>query len=301
MQPLSNAEAGQTRAWLETIGSSLQSAEFAAWNLEWLAAHCDAFDEAEENKLEYTQAHERYQVEVEKHINAAVAGTDVDMSKLLERLPAFLKQTTDAAQMSPASAECVETLTSLTEFNEFKAAMIMTKRDKASSSGAGAPAAGGELFEATAAHSLRDMEGCLEFAAAMDAATDGWTTLSDKGWFRLEKRPAPGATNKGDAVTRYRMELDLPLDDVAVMLTDYSGRRALWDDTFKSSTLVQQHAHNEQRDDRTVTVQMKFHYLMRLVGVPSEMSLRIVVLHDTPDKVVPSTQRPSSSRWHWGS
>mmetsp|Transcript_41798 Transcript_41798/g.96974 ORF Transcript_41798/g.96974 Transcript_41798/m.96974 type:complete len:195 (+) Transcript_41798:380-964(+) len=189
MQLLSSTEAGQTRAWLETIGSSLQSVDFAAWNCEWLG-HCDAFDEAEENKLEYTQAHERYQVEVEKHIKAAVAGTDVDMSKLLERLPAFLKQTTDAAQMSPASAECVETLTSLTEFNEFKAAMIMTNRDKASSSGAGAPAAGGELFEATAAHSLRDMEGWLPWTRRL---TGGRRSLKrgGSGWRRGQLRAPP--------------------------------------------------------------------------------------------------------------
>jgi hypothetical protein len=281
--PLSPPEIEETERWLELIGRSLQSEAFASWNASFLAQHCGSFDDAEENKLEHTAIHEAYQAGVEAQIETAIGGTDVDMGKLLERLPSYLdRRHADSATTSAAIGECIETLTSLTEFDAFKAAMLVAKKDlPGGGSGVGGSVAPPDKFaDATAA--LADVDGIVEFGKAMDSDADGWVQIASKPWLTIDKKPAPGASKKSDIVMRYAMDLDLPFEQLVEMICDFSDRRKAWDDTLASMRVLHTFIDTPERSDKVVHARLNIPYLVRLAGYPSELTMRVLVVGDTP-------------------
>lgn len=202
------------------------------------------------------------------------------MAKLLERLPAYLE--TEGVSTSPAAAECVETLASLTDFSAFKAAMLVSGKDDATGRGLGDAVSVGALAASGLAQ-LSEIDGCVEFAQALDQLDDGgWTELARKPWFVIEKRPSPGATKKSDIVLRYNYELDLPVADLAVLMGDYTDRRKAWDEMQTGSKVLHEFSDEPSRSDRVVKITLKLPYLVRLAGVPSEMTLRTALLADQP-------------------
>lgn len=289
---LTTEHAEELERWLATIGGTLQSSEFQTWNRAFLADNCTSFEDVDENKLEHTELHAEYQRQVEARIEAAIAGTDVDMAALLARLPAYIGRANapPARDERRAVLEAIETLSSLADFNAFKAAMLVARKDGAAeargAAGQGARSAAeyGDAAAAGAAAALDNVEGCVEFAAAMDAATDGWVLLARKDWMVIEKRPMPGAKSAKEIVMRYAFDVDLPCEHLVPLFADYSERRGAWDDAFRSS---EQLGAFEPRggagsSDVAIGVRYKLPWLLKLMGVPELIDMRVVVVADHP-------------------
>jgi hypothetical protein len=131
------------------------SPAFVAQVKLFVDAHCGVFDlEAEENKLEYTELHEKYVALVDAELSQALQeelGAGFDMVAFLAAVPAFVESlkaqasadgggtaaaavvdvTDDDDGFTPAAVpETLEVLSRFTSFEAFKASMLAAKQAK---------------------------------------------------------------------------------------------------------------------------------------------------------------------------
>lgn len=130
------------------------SPAFVAQVKLFVDAHCGVFDlEAEENKLEYTELHEKYVAIVDAELSQALQeelGAGFDMQAFLSAVPAFVESlksqttadesgvaasalvdVTDDDDFTPAAVpETVEVLSRFSSFEAFKSSMFAAKRAK---------------------------------------------------------------------------------------------------------------------------------------------------------------------------
>ena len=125
------------------------SPAFVAQVKLFVDAHCGIFDlEAEENKLEYTELHEKYVAIVDAELSQALQeelGAGFDMPAFLAAVPAFVESlktqtsadsgavvdVTDDDGFTPAAVpETLEVLSRFSSFEAFKSSMFAAKQAK---------------------------------------------------------------------------------------------------------------------------------------------------------------------------
>lgn len=272
----------RVEAWLVDIGNVVQEDAFVKWNSEFVDKNCDKFDEQEEeNKLEYTSLFEEYIEGVEKHIEEGMKGksSDFSMEQLMEALPEFVKAPDSAPNMH--SAKAVDLLMGLAEFQTFKSAMILAKKDKhQSASDVGKQVFGKDSTKGAADGT--DLETLLTENEEKFAGTEGWSRIVDKGWLVLEKKADPTSTKKYGNLSRIAITLDLDVEDARTIYMDFSERRKGWDKNMKSCTVHKTYPGRGM--NRVITMKVDHPYLIKLMGIPDSFTLRILERVDFPNK-----------------
>lgn len=97
--------------------------EFARLQQDFCERHCDAFEPAEENRLEYTQLHAEYAAVVERRLESMLAARVQGFD--LRRFGALLGTRGD-----DVGEDLRSLLLSFEDFAEFKAMMLDHKRAK---------------------------------------------------------------------------------------------------------------------------------------------------------------------------
>ncbi|KAJ1444831.1 the ARF-like 2 binding protein BART-domain-containing protein [Pelagophyceae sp. CCMP2097] len=96
---------------------------FAELQTNFCAAHCDVFEDCDENKLEYTPLFTAYAAQTEAHLEAALAAAlpGSSMSELMASLD---------GRRDEITGDVFDLLLGLSDFGEFKAMMIAFKRGR---------------------------------------------------------------------------------------------------------------------------------------------------------------------------
>jgi hypothetical protein len=162
-------EAVEMHRWLRIVGTSMRADDLREWCLRYIAEHCDAFEEDEEDgdDLKNAVEYERFLRELEARVAIAVQGSDIPVTLLFVRLPAYLdllaRRPPD--ELTDASVrEAIDSLVSLQDYGALKTAMLMAKRAMAR--------AGGQQHAAPRlkpASCFDDIDGCLAFAKRVTA------------------------------------------------------------------------------------------------------------------------------------
>jgi len=257
---------------LRKVAKVVGGDEFRQKSAAFLAEHSDVFSFDDENKLEYSQIHDRYQEEIEVALLDALPPEEIE--NLLEQLPAYMDQVS-AADMDADVGEALELLTNLGDFQAFKDIMLVAKRDKAAKA---APEAG---TMAEVANTDLGVEGIETLFAEMASATGqgGWETKSDKGWFKAEMKKR----DDGREYCRTTLLTDLTPQQCFALFMDYEHpRRSEWLSHVKSLKLIKDNG----PDDKVFRNEIQLSGLMKvaLAGMPKYFDMRSITRHDFPEK-----------------
>lgn len=162
-------------------------------------------DEGSSNKLSYTTIHNQYVEEVEHAICAAIG--QEQYTSIMANMEAFLADNSQTP--NERIAVTLDVLTSMADFEHFKATMI-AKRDELASGGGGAVGMGGGT--------VIDMDDALNKCAdLLDASAEsGWRVLSETEDVSVwVKDGAPGKRFVRGSIT-----IDLPPDVCVVAPSD---------------------------------------------------------------------------------
>lgn len=205
----------ETSKWLRSLGGQIRAPEFRNWSQGFMADHCDAFALAEENSHESWNAHQVYQREAELRLEAAGKRSGVPIDVLLERLPAYMAR--HSVQADEAASEALDLLTSLTDFDAFKASMLVAKKDKLTATATEDVMEASALGAAAVGDALEDVVRCA-------GETEGWVTLSRRPWIVIERHvPKADGSPTRDVLVRTTMTLDLPFASMKHMILTYSN------------------------------------------------------------------------------
>mmetsp|Transcript_25733 Transcript_25733/g.66270 ORF Transcript_25733/g.66270 Transcript_25733/m.66270 type:complete len:350 (-) Transcript_25733:129-1178(-) len=256
---------------LHEVDTFVRSPEFQRRSVDFVDSNCDVFEFAEENKLEYTEIHKRYQDEVEAYLLENLEG--VDMELLVGKLPDLIKQ---GYEMDAESAKTLDLLTNFGDFETFKEMMLTAKQDHLAKAG------NVSANSTISASELMQVEGCEKYLAELSAAMEGqgeWATVADKGWYKVELKQADG----GQELMRSAIQIDMSPADVLQMLLSYGKpEMGQWIEMVESTRIIKEYSPN----DYIVELDIALSGIMSIVavGVPKSLTIRIVTRPDFPEK-----------------
>ena len=108
------------------------SQSFKQSQRDFFAQHCEMFDDAEENKLEYTEVHKKYEAMVESQIKEELG--EEKLNRIEMGIKDFISGNSKVAK-SAEVYEAIEVLSSLGDFEEFKKVMLAYKEGERAGSG----------------------------------------------------------------------------------------------------------------------------------------------------------------------
>lgn len=203
------------------------------------------------------------------------------MENFMEGLPAFLE---DPGKVTDDTAEAVEMLVGIGEFEQFKDMMLLANKEReegASGVGAAAPEAKRKL-------NVLGMEGLLDMCAqiaANEADPAGWDTILSTPFMTLEQKQVEEELRESNkqVYMRTHVTCDLDYKSMLDMLLNYTENRSTWDSTFKKFTLPKG---GDPYLDETVImdIEMNFGMLMHLCGIPRIFLVKWVKKWDYPSK-----------------
>ena len=282
---------------LSDVASLVDSPAFREEQEAFYRKYCAEFsagDDSTENKLSYTSIHNTYVEMVERmskrlhfiylfaptafvaharvrtlHAVASHVGQPA-LEEVMAGLPEYVRSA-DGQGRSESVARTLDLLSSMSDFEEFKTAM-MHKREELEGGGGGAG-----LSEA--ARTVVDLDGSLEYCAQLVEAAnvaDGWRLVTETPSMTAWVKPGRGK----DTFMRMVVPLDLPMEQAVEMLTNLGPESLVWRENFGSTELV----HDYGPDDRVYKVGVKMPWVIKyIMSVPETMAMRVVLRHDFPN------------------
>lgn len=182
-------------------------------------SYCMYFEDAEENKLEYTTIHNQYTELAEKRIEGRMQemmGPTFDMATFLHHLPTFIEGgaagiTGSDEQEQSNFAVTLEVLQSFSDFTAFKAMMLAKRKSKET--------AGREVTSLDVA-----LQADLASMGQMSCDGQAWELVKKDGWMTMEKMK-----NSDGEFVRYALETELSPEMAYDMCLNATPERANWD------------------------------------------------------------------------
>ncbi|KAG8460850.1 hypothetical protein KFE25_010905 [Diacronema lutheri] len=271
------AAAMDLEAILRDMASVVQAPKFNAWRRAFIDEHVDEFVYGEENKLVYTETHERFCAHVEADVATALP-PGVSMEDFMVAL-----QTEMQAGGGKLSGEAVTVLIEAGDFVAFKEMMLFEKcrRDDPA---APAAASGGALQHSsgvTVPQIDAMMNLCAELQSAADS-NDGWVNVLTNAWMRIDKQPVPPEVRASPSEIYMRgvWTLDLSFVEACDMMFSFDDRRMTWDMNMKKITPIRGDPLVD--DDVVVTAHLDFGMLLHMAGVPKTLTSRSILRWNFP-------------------
>ena len=114
------------------LSKIVASESFKENQRKFFAEHCEMFDDAEENKLEYTEIHKQYEAMVEGQIKEEMG--EEKLNRIEMGIKDYIAGNSKTAK-SVEVYEAVEVLASLGDFENFKQVMLAAKAGELPGSG----------------------------------------------------------------------------------------------------------------------------------------------------------------------
>ena len=160
------------QADLEQLAELVESADFRAKQEAFYVRHCHEFvaevDEGSSNKLSYTTIHNTYVEEVENDI--CVAMGQEALSNIMTNIESFLADR--SREPDERIAVTLDVLTSMSDFEHFKATMIAKRDEQAQSDRGGMGMGGGTVIDMD-----DELNKCADLLQA--SAESGWRVLGE--------------------------------------------------------------------------------------------------------------------------
>jgi len=119
------------------------------------------------------------------------------------------------------------------------------------------------------------------FLIHLSQSNEGWNRLCDRNWLVVEKKDCK-VEGKDASLMKTTVTVDLPLMQTRSCFQDFSDRRKNWDDRFAGITVHKVRPGNGI--DHVVTIKQHTPYMMKMVGVPDQFTLRMIERVDFPFK-----------------
>mmetsp|Transcript_87343 Transcript_87343/g.154851 ORF Transcript_87343/g.154851 Transcript_87343/m.154851 type:complete len:394 (-) Transcript_87343:338-1519(-) len=264
MAALSDADVEQL---LLRMGERVQGEEFKAWQAEFVQAHVMSFEfGVEENRLEHTHIHKSFEAGVESQLMSYLPlGMD------LGRLEAALQRPGLIHRLSDDAGRVVEILTQASDFLAFKELMLYEKNKLEE----GLIKPEETVLVHDTGSSIFNVEEVLESSArlALAASSDGWTTILENTWIRIDKKPVDPA-EPIEIYLRGAWTMDLSFLECCDMMMSFDDRRSSWDQNFRGCDLL--HGADLAADDVVVASHIDFGFLLHAAGIPRRLTSRVV-------------------------
>jgi hypothetical protein len=266
---------GTMEADLKVIAVAIKNDSFKKEQEAFLDKYMGEFDEGDENKLIYTTIHNDYQELIEKMLTKEV-GEEL-LVRVCEGMEAFIEKskTTDASQ---EIVEAIEIMSSMGEFLAFKGMMLHRRKEKLNQAAANVTIDGKKV-------SVIDLDGVMGTLGELQNAQDdkGWERVAHDATSRITLDMKKSETDKEARYARYRINLDLPIDQAR----DCFGpdvpleTSAEWtkNDYVKDFAMERELA----PFDWIFKMEFTFPWIVRYVmNMPMEMHLRVKMKMDYP-------------------
>lgn len=253
-------------AAMEELAYLCASPEFKEKQQAFFDRYCDEFegDVDGENKLAYTAIHKEYEEQIEGDIEAVLGPEKLQM---LCAGAAEYAQTGKALE-TEAGAEALDLLTSLGDFQAFKAAMLARKAAK--------NADGVALGEVKGVLRIDDvMDRTKELKEAADAG--GWNVVADEPNAILCIKPKEGSK---DSYLRYTFQLDLPVEQAAECFMSWAPESINWRERIKSIETVRDYGPEDKVVSMALDIPWAIKYIMSMDDV---MTARVVSRANWPE------------------
>jgi len=252
---------------LDAFASLVMSEGFKEKQVAFFDHYCMEFDDIEENKLSYTAIHKEYETQVEAQIAEAL-GED-QFQVLLSGLEAWQQSGGAQVAESEAIAEAVDVLTSLSDFQAFKATMLGKRAAKMA-----------QHTELEGFKGLITVDGALDRTAELTAAAneaDGWRLIVEEPNCVLYTKPGPD----GDTYMRYSVTIDLAAGHLFECMMDVSEESMQWRDKVKALRTI----HDYGPYDKVVRQEMDLPWALRyIMSVADGYTIRFVGRADWPSE-----------------
>lgn len=264
---------------LAEIGELVRSKEFREKQVAFFDKYCAEFEDTEENKLSYTAIHKEYEESVEGDLRRGVG--EEKLARVCAGLEKFVETRSEeeVAEGSSVVMETIDLLTSLGDFEAFKAAMLARRREREVDAGAAKPnlssARGSDVVE---------IEGVMDMIKeAVDAGkSGGWEPFSATGDGAFESEVKPTAAGGGNMWLRFGCVLDVPCWAASVMFGDFDNPEyCTWMESqgMKSIKLARDFGPGDEVYECELNMPRAVRYVM---SMPPSLHLRVVQRHDWP-------------------
>ncbi|CAE8600205.1 unnamed protein product [Polarella glacialis] len=268
------AQIERTVAILDTL---LREEDFKA-NLDaYCATSCDTFEDAEENKLEYTSIFQGFQAHVEQYLHRKAC---VDLHAFLEHLPEYMDRP-DAHEQTGA---IFDLLNAFTDFSAFKDMMLQLKKTNAAGGHAG-PVSDMPYTRPESLAASLELTRILENGGA----EDGWQLVADKGWIQTYRKLDPDSPIH---MTRCFARVNIPAEALVNIFMD-PWKKTQWDTEVKTCEVIggNGYAHDGYIVRQTAKIPLctprEMVWRWQLVPDWPEPGCFTGVIHDEPTDVPP--------------
>mmetsp|Transcript_725 Transcript_725/g.1785 ORF Transcript_725/g.1785 Transcript_725/m.1785 type:complete len:386 (-) Transcript_725:207-1364(-) len=259
----------------------VEGTAFSNWRKGFVAQHVDEFSYEDENKLEYTAIHEKYEEGVEEVLRKELL-KGFAMEDFMGALPAYFE---GPGAQKEETARAVTMLLEISDFTDFKNMMLYAKRQKEEATEA--PSADAKGQGEMNVLSL-EVDGLLDMCAALaDAGNQegdaGWERIMDKPWISIWKKDVEESVreSKSQVYMKGIVEMKLTYLELVDAMLYFGERRKLWDPNFGGVAYPNGGDYFADNDCVMVST-LDFGMLMHLIGVPRQLSVKLFKRWDYP-------------------
>jgi len=252
------------QAALNELANLVSTPEFQQQQSYFFDRYCQEFDgSVEENKLSYTAIHNEYIAQVEQRIEATLGA-----EKYRIVCEGMSQHQHENFAPSEASSQALDILTSLADFEAFKAAMLAKKAVQGS---------GGIVHGA--------IKGIIDVAEVMQKTAVLRQAISEaEGWVQRVDEPNcqfyTKAMESGATSLRYTIEMELPPHLAFDMSINWSPESEQWRDKMQDITVV----HDFGPNDKIINIRMAIPWAVRYItSLPETMAVRCVSRENWPE------------------
>jgi hypothetical protein len=180
----------QVREALLDVEDIVKGPTFESWRKRFVRENLNVFTYEDENKLEYTAIHKKYEEGVEKIIAEGMR-EGFDMSAFMTALPEFLE---GEGGREEDIGKAVTLLLEVGDFVQFRDMMLYLKKEEDQAEEKHSEDHLKGMSVKASSVPTTDVDGMMNMCANLSTAADtesGWENMLTLDWMKIDKKPVP--------------------------------------------------------------------------------------------------------------
>mmetsp|Transcript_26490 Transcript_26490/g.68082 ORF Transcript_26490/g.68082 Transcript_26490/m.68082 type:complete len:348 (-) Transcript_26490:317-1360(-) len=261
------ASAEEVRDALLKLDTVVRGEEFQSATKAFVSEHNGMFEFTDENKLEYTDIHAKYQEQVEDLLSSNLSDSEIEA--VMTGMSTIMSAD-NAVDIDRNVSESIDVLHAVSDFEFFKDMMLTSKREGSLADEDMTGSKGVTGF------GIAEYDFMFEEMKQHGDDSGGWKTVSEKSWFRIEDKKIADKQ-----YSRFTAVMDLKPEQVMDAFRLDNPAAAEWFPIMKSCEILKEYSPS----DRVARVHTSMERFMGMVsGMPSHFDVRVISRPDFPEE-----------------
>jgi len=262
------ASAPEVRDALLKLDKLVRGDKFQGMSKAFIAKQNGVFEFSDENKLEYTDVHSKYQEQIEEFLSGELS--EVELEAVMTGMSTILDEK-HGVDIDRNITQTIDVLTALTDFQFFKDMMLEARRE-----GENTVIPEGDMSsDGMAGFGVPDYEFLFD-ELKTTSESGGWKVVTDKKWCRLEDKEI-----NSKLYNRVTVVMDLSPEQTMDALRMDNPDVGKWFPVMERMEVLKEYGPM----DHVVRVYTKFERFASMIpGMPAHIDVRVICRPDFPEK-----------------